>query len=309
MIIRRTLTSRQKEEPLILIIRWVITTILFSMKRTVYIQIIMSLSLQTQSHLQRIIEAVMSTFPPDDETESVVSDVHSILEESQHHLSAVWDRSIPVDADSLSVPRDAELRELEQRVLSLQQSLAGSREETELLRRQRDALQSEVARLEAQLATQKRLISGLEGEGRRMSSQLDDARVKLTEDNRQLREENEQLQRKIVVFSTENEQTSREVAFLRAEKEEVAQRHQQVVADYETELKKLHGEIDMMTSEREVLVKASQKAELLKQRVESLRSVETQLSTLQEEVRDVIGWHVEPIVKREIGSFQDHGSR
>ena len=153
--------------------------------------------------------------------------------------------ALPLDADSLSVPRDAELRELEQRVLSLQQSLAGSREETELLRRQRDALQSEVARLEAQLATQKRLISGLEGEGRRMSSQLDDARAKLTEDNRQLREENEQLQRKIVVFSTENEQTSREVAFLRAEKEEVAQRHQQVVADYETELKKLHGELDM----------------------------------------------------------------
>ncbi|KAK8808023.1 hypothetical protein WA538_003048 [Blastocystis sp. DL] len=275
----------QKEEPLILIIRWVITTILFSMKRTVYIQTIMSLSLPTQSHLQRIIEAVMNTFPPDDETESVVSDVHSILEESQHHLSAVWDRSIPIDSDSLSVApaRDAELRELEHRVLSLQQSLAGSREETELLRRQRDELQSEVTRLEAQLATQKRLISGLEGEGRRMSSQLDDTRVKLTEDNRQLREENEQLQRKIEVFSTENEQTTREVAFLRTEKEEVAQRHQQAVADYESELKKLHGEIAMLTSEREVLVKASQKAELLKQRVESLRSVETQLSTLREE--------------------------
>ena len=116
-----------------------------------------------------------------------------------------------------------------------------------------------------------------------MSSQLDDTRVKLTEDNRQLREENEQLQRKIEVFSTENEQTTREVAFLRTEKEEVAQRHQQAVADYESELKKLHGEIAMLTSEREVLVKASQKAELLKQRVESLRSVETQLSTLREE--------------------------
>lgn len=305
------LTCRQKEEPLILIIRWVITTILFSMKRTVYIQTIMSLSLPTQSHLQRIIEAVMNTFPPDDETESVVSDVHSILEESQHHLSAVWDRSIPIDSDSLSVApaRDAELRELEHRVLSLQQSLAGSREETELLRRQRDELQSEVTRLEAQLATQKRLISGLEGEGRRMSSQLDDTRVKLTEDNRQLREENEQLQRKIEVFSTENEQTTREVAFLRTEKEEVAQRHQQAVADYESELKKLHGEIAMLTSEREVLVKASQKAELLKQRVESLRSVETQLSTLREEVRKLIGCYVEPVVKAKIGDFQDDGSR
>lgn len=253
----------------------------------------------------------MNTFPPDDETESVVSDVHSILEESQHHLSAVWDRSIPIDSDSLSVApaRDAELCELEHRVLSLQQSLAGSREETELLRRQRDELQSEVTRLEAQLATQKRLISGLEGEGRRMSSQLDDTRVKLTEDNRQLREENEQLQRKIEVFSTENEQTTREVAFLRTEKEEVAQRHQQAVADYESELKKLHGEIAMLTSEREVLVKASQKAELLKQRVESLRSVETQLSTLREEVRKLIGCYVEPVVKAKIGDFQDDGSR
>ena len=75
------------------------------------------------------------------------------------------------------------------------------------------------------------------------------------------------------------------------------------------ELKKLHGEIAMLTSEREVLVKASQKAELLKQRVESLRSVETQLSALQEEVRELIGYHVEPVAKAETGEFQDSGSR
>lgn len=73
-------------EPLILIIRWVITTILFSEKKRQYITTILSLSSETQFYLQCIIETVMNAFPQDSANSSALSEMHTILEESSISL-------------------------------------------------------------------------------------------------------------------------------------------------------------------------------------------------------------------------------
>ena len=58
------------------------TTLLFSDKRTDYINIILTLSPQTQRYLQGIMEDIMEVFPQDDDSLSAVSELHSMLEES-----------------------------------------------------------------------------------------------------------------------------------------------------------------------------------------------------------------------------------
>lgn len=77
-----------------------ITTILFSAKKTEYIQSILTLSSNTQFYLQLIIETVLNTFPQDDVNESAISEVHSILEESQLLYN---NRLIPTEEDSLDI--------------------------------------------------------------------------------------------------------------------------------------------------------------------------------------------------------------
>lgn len=74
--------NRNDPYPLMLILRWVITTVLFSDKKSSYITIILSLSSQTQYFLQCIIETVMNAFPQDENNTSAISELHSILEES-----------------------------------------------------------------------------------------------------------------------------------------------------------------------------------------------------------------------------------
>ena len=69
-----------------MIIRWVITTILFSEKKRQYITTILSLSSETQFYLQCIIETVMNAFPQDDANSSALSEMHTILEESSISL-------------------------------------------------------------------------------------------------------------------------------------------------------------------------------------------------------------------------------
>lgn len=282
---------RGNRDPLVLILRWVITTILFSSKKTEYIQSILTLSPNTQFYLQLIIETVLNTFPQDDVNESAISDVHSILEESQFLYNH---RSIPTEEDSLDIDNsrlqlrshfEEEIRELESRVLMLQQSLAAQKEETELLRRQRDELQQEVTRLESEVAMQKEVVNGLEGQERRLSLEVEGATGKYAEQIRYLQETNEQLTHKVELYSSENAHYIQEVEFLRTSKEDETRRYQKMISEYENELQKLKSEVDMLTSEKEYLSKSTEKMETLKQRVESLRAVESQFAQLKKDVR------------------------
>ena len=69
-------------DSLIFILRWVITTILFSEKKNTYLTIILTLSPQTQYFLQCIIESVRDLLSQDDADYSTISEAYSILEES-----------------------------------------------------------------------------------------------------------------------------------------------------------------------------------------------------------------------------------
>ena len=69
-------------DSLIFILRWVITTILFSEKKNTYLTIILSLSPQTQYFLQCIIQSVKDLLSQDDADYSTISEACSILEES-----------------------------------------------------------------------------------------------------------------------------------------------------------------------------------------------------------------------------------
>ena len=69
-------------DSLIFILRWVITTILFSEKKNTYLTIILTLSPQTQYFLQCIIQSVKDLLSQDDADYSTISEACSILEES-----------------------------------------------------------------------------------------------------------------------------------------------------------------------------------------------------------------------------------
>ena len=166
---RQRLTPRNDPGSLVLIVRWVITTILFSSKKTHYISTILSLSPQTQMCLQCIIEAVMNSFPLDDENSASLSEMHSLVEDSILSTDSVRYRRDSLDdngAIDAHDPYDEEIGRLEAQIQSLQQSLGNRREEAEALRRQRDDLQQEVA-------AKKEVIRGLEGQERRRSTAVE----------------------------------------------------------------------------------------------------------------------------------------
>lgn len=215
--------------PLVLIIRWVITTILFSAKKTDYITTILTLSPQTQVCLQCIIEAVMNSFPLDDEDSTSFSEIHSRVEDSVLSVDEVNERKDSLDGASrvdlhgryeeglgkhyvesdpnkhyesdlnnnynedLSKHYEEEMDHLEKQIISLQQSLSNQREETEMLRRQRDELQREVVRMESELKEKREIISGLEGQERRRSSAVENQSEELKEEIRSLRSQNDTM--------------------------------------------------------------------------------------------------------------------
>ena len=82
---------------------------------------------------------------------------------------------------------------LEKQIISLQQSLSNQREETEMLRRQRDELQREVVRMESELKEKREIISGLEGQERRRSSAVENQSEELKEEIRSLRSQNDTM--------------------------------------------------------------------------------------------------------------------
>ena len=215
--------------PLVLIIRWVITTILFSAKKTDYITTILTLSPQTQVCLQCIIEAVMNSFPLDDEDSTSFSEIHSRVEDSVLSVDEVNERKDSLDGasrvdlhgryeeglgkhyvesdpnkhyeddlhkhyeDDLNKHYEEEMDHLEKQIISLQQSLSNQREETEMLRRQRDELQREVVRMESELKEKREIISGLEGQERRRSSAVENQSEELKEEIRSLRSQNDTM--------------------------------------------------------------------------------------------------------------------
>ena len=215
--------------PLVLIIRWVITTILFSAKKTDYITTILTLSPQTQVCLQCIIEAVMNSFPLDDEDSTSFSEIHSRVEDSVLSVDEVNERKDSLDGASrvdlhgrdeeglgqqyvesdpnkhyesdlnnnynedLNKHYEEEMDHLEMQIISLQQSLSNQREETEMLRRQRDELQREVVRMESELKEKREIISGLEGQERRRSSAVENQSEELKEEIRSLRSQNDTM--------------------------------------------------------------------------------------------------------------------
>ena len=215
--------------PLVLIIRWVITTILFSAKNTDYITTILTLSPQTQVCLQCIIEAVMNSFPLDDEDSTSFSEIHSRVEDSVLSVDEVNERKDSLDGASrvdlhgryeeglgkhyvesdpnkhyesdlnnnynedLNKHYEEEMDHLEKQIISLQQSLSNQREETEMLRRQRDELQREVVRMESELKEKREIISGLEGQERRRSSAVENQSEELKEEIRSLRSQNDTM--------------------------------------------------------------------------------------------------------------------
>ena len=215
--------------PLVLIIRWVITTILFSAKKTDYITTILTLSPQTQVCLQCFIEAVMNSFPLDDEDSTSFSEIHSRVEDSVLSVDEVNERKDSLDGASrvdlhgryeeglgkhyvesdpnkhyesdlnnnynedLNKHYEEEMDHLEKQIISLQQSLSNQREETEMLRRQRDELQREVVRMESELKEKREIISGLEGQERRRSSAVENQSEELKEEIRSLRSQNDTM--------------------------------------------------------------------------------------------------------------------
>ena len=86
-----------------------------------------------------------------------------------------------------------EIQQLEARIVQLQQRLSSEKEESDSLRRQRDELQEEVGKLEADLREQREIVMGLEGQKRRLSMAAEDTNFKSTERIRALEESNKQL--------------------------------------------------------------------------------------------------------------------
>lgn len=71
--------------------------------------------------------------------------------------------------------------------------MSSEKEESDSLRRQRDELQEEVGKLEADLREQREIVMGLEGQERRLSMAVEDTNFKSTERIRALEESNKQL--------------------------------------------------------------------------------------------------------------------
>lgn len=167
---------RNSPDPLILIVRWVITTILFSTKKSQYISTILTLSPQTQMCLQCIIEAVMNSFPLDDENSTSFSEMHSLVEDS-----ILSNDSMKYHRDSLDGASDVDLHDpyaekinrLGDQIQTLQQSLSNHEDEVKMLRRQRDDLQQDVLRLEHELATKQEVIRRMEGMEQQRSSAVE----------------------------------------------------------------------------------------------------------------------------------------
>ena len=86
-----------------------------------------------------------------------------------------------------------EIQQLEARIVQLQQRLSSEKEESDSLRRQRDELQEEVGKLEADLREQREIVMGLEGQEHRLSMAVEDTNFKSTERIRALEESNKQL--------------------------------------------------------------------------------------------------------------------
>lgn len=299
--------GRNDSIPLILIIRWVITTILFSSKKDAYVQTIMTLSSQTQYFLQLIIESVMNTLPQDDIDQSMMSEMCSMIEDSRLSMESLelsgleqhvrpmtkeeGDDSLMLE-DSLS-PRkgldhqyENEIRELEIKVFNLQQNITTQKEETDYIRKQRDELQEEVYRLENEISVHKKVVMTMEGQERRRSLVTDEMNSRYENELKQLREEKDQLQRRVELYVVENEQCMQELEFLRTNQAETSQRIKKAETDHAEDVRRLKEEVELLTSEKEYLEKQSSQLGVLKQRIEALKEVETSYEQLK---RDVCG--------------------
>lgn len=85
------------------------------------------------------------------------------------------------------------MKQLESRIGTLQQNLLVQKEETEMIRRERDELQNEVYRLEKELSQQQQMVHQLEGQERRLSMQSEVVQTDCMQKMEELKEENESL--------------------------------------------------------------------------------------------------------------------
>ena len=283
-----------------MIIRWVITTVLFSPKKDSYIHTILTLSPQTQSFLQLIIESVMNTLPQDDVNQSVVSEVCSILEDSILSATALDPNDIDQSSHSLreidqsfdgeigGIERDQryqnEIRELEVKVINLQQSVNTQRDETEFIRRQRDRLQEEVYRLENEVSMHKKVVMTMEDQERRRSVVADELSDRYEAELKQLREEKEQLTKRIEIYNSENDHYIRQLAFMQTSMDEARERNNTIRKEHEEEICRLKEEMNLLTEEKQMLEKQTDQMKVMKQRMEVLKEVERQYEMLKREV-------------------------
>ena len=283
-----------------MIVRWVITTVLFSPKKDSYIHTILTLSPQTQTFLQLIIESVMNALPQDDNNQSVMSEVCSVLEDSILSATALD----PNDNDQASyllqgieqsfdmavggIGEDQryreEIRELEVKVINLQQSVTTQRDETEFIRRQRDKLQEEVYRLENEISAHKKVVLTMEDQERRRSVVADGLSNRYEAELRQLREEKEQLAKQIDIYASENDNYLKELTFLRTNRDEATQRYKSIQKEKEEEICRLKEEMGLLMLEKQSLEKQTDQMKVMKQRMEVLKEVERQYEVLKREV-------------------------
>ena len=283
-----------------MIVRWVITTVLFSPKKDSYIHTILTLSPQTQTFLQLIIESVMNALPQDDLNQSVMSEVCSVLEDSILSATALD----PNDIDQTSRPPQGidqsfdlavgglgedqryreEIHELEVKVINLQQSVITQRDETEFIRRQRDKLQEEVYRLENEISAHKKVVMTMEDQERRRSVVADGLNDRYEAELKQLREEKEQLAKQVDIYASENDNYLRELTFLRTSQDKVTQHCESIQKDHEEEIHRLKEEMDLLMLEKQSLEKQTDQMKVMKQRMEVLKEVERQYELLKREV-------------------------
>ena len=283
-----------------MIVRWVITTVLFSPKKDSYIHTILTLSPQTQTFLQLIIESVMNALPQDDLNQSVMSEVCSVLEDSILSATALD----PNDIDQTSRPPQGidqsfdlavgglgedqryreEIHELEVKVINLQQSVITQRDETEFIRRQRDKLQEEVYRLENEISAHKKVVMTMEDQERRRSVVADGLNDRYEAELKQLREEKEQLAKQVDIYASENDNYLRELTFLRTSQDKVTQHCESIQKDHKEEIHRLKEEMDLLMLEKQSLEKQTDQMKVMKQRMEVLKEVERQYELLKREV-------------------------
>ena len=295
--------DRNSPSPLIMIIRWVITTVLFSPQKDSYIHTILTLSPQTQSFLQLIIESVMNTLPQDDINQSVISEVCSVLEESIVSVIALDSNEIGQASHPLHEMDNSfdiavgdhlryreEIRELEIKVNNLQQSVATQRDETEFVRRQRDKLQEEVYRLENEISAHKRVVMTMEDQERRRSVVADKRSDQYEAELKQLREEKEQLAKQINIYASENENYLHELTFMRTNQNEAEKQYKTTQEEHEEEIHRLKEEMKLLVMEKQSLEKQTDQMNAMKQRMEVLKDVERQYEVLKREVCERKEW-------------------